>query len=116
MRVKKEIYYAKEQKEILEKILNILEIDENNKTFLLYELDNDKEKQEKILELKDDIHKYFTACKWGVFNTSIPKSEREYLLLLRNVIKSMNINMIGGRYTIKRNDNKIATQKYLIAI
>ena len=42
-----------------DKIIEILDLPETN-TITLYELDNDKEKQEKIIELILDIRKYFS--------------------------------------------------------
>ena len=46
---KKEIKYKKEQEEIFEKLLNIIDTN-GNKTFTLYEIDNDENKQKKIYE------------------------------------------------------------------
>ena len=37
------------------------EREDNNKSFLLCDLDNDTEKQNKIIEMKEEIQKYF-AC------------------------------------------------------
>ena len=50
---KKEIKYKKEQEEIIQKMITIL--DATNKTFILYDIDNDEEKQEQIYNLIDDI-------------------------------------------------------------
>ena len=58
MRLKSELY-KKEQEEMCEKIIGILDLPETN-TITLYELDNDKEKQKKIIELIPDIRKYFS--------------------------------------------------------
>ena len=55
----KSILYKKEQDEIINKIIDILVLDNNN-SIILYELDNDKIKQDKILELIPDIRKYFS--------------------------------------------------------
>ena len=49
MRLKYELY-KKEQEEICDKIIEILDLPETN-SITLYELDNDKEKQEKIIKL-----------------------------------------------------------------
>ena len=51
--------YHKEQNEIMDKIINILQLDEES-SILLYNLDNDKIKQQKIMDLIPDIRKYFT--------------------------------------------------------
>lgn len=58
MRLKSELY-KKEQEEMCDKIIEILDLPETN-TITLYELDNDKEKQKKIIELIPDIRKYFS--------------------------------------------------------
>lgn len=49
MRLKSELY-KKEQTEIINNIIEILDLD-NEKSTTLYELDNNKEKQNKIMEL-----------------------------------------------------------------
>ena len=46
----KSILYKKEQDGILDKLINILGLDDNNST-ILYELDNDENKQKQILDL-----------------------------------------------------------------
>ena len=51
MRIKLSEKYPKEKKEIYNKIITILNLKEDN-TILLCELDEDLEKQNKILELK----------------------------------------------------------------
>jgi hypothetical protein len=58
MRLKSELY-QKEQDEIVDKIIKILELDKDN-CITLYELDNDKEKQKKIMELSIPIRNFFT--------------------------------------------------------
>ena len=58
MRTKKEIY-KKEQNEIINKIISIVEI-EDNKQITLYELDNDIKKQKEIMDLIPTIRKYFS--------------------------------------------------------
>ena len=55
----KSILYKKEQDEITDKIINILELDNEN-SIILYNLDNDKTKQDKILELIPEIRKYYS--------------------------------------------------------
>ena len=58
MRLKEELY-KKEQDEILQKIINIIDLDKEN-SITLYELDIDTEKQNKIIDLIPDIRKYFS--------------------------------------------------------
>jgi len=60
MRIKLSDKYQNEREEICNKIITILDLKEDN-TFLLCELDEDIEKQNKIMDLKEEIQKYF-AC------------------------------------------------------
>ena len=53
--------YINERQIILEKIFEILNIDDSNNTFFLKDLDNDENKQNLILELELDIRKYFVC-------------------------------------------------------
>ena len=55
----KSILYKKEQDELVDKIINILELDNEN-SIILFNLDNDKTKQDKILELIPEIRKYYS--------------------------------------------------------
>jgi hypothetical protein len=48
----KSILYKKEQNELVDKIINILD---NENSIILFNLDNDKTKQDKILELIPEI-------------------------------------------------------------
>ena len=58
MRLKSELY-AKEQEEIMNKIVRILDLEHIN-CYTLYDLDNNKEIQEKIMELIPEIRKYYS--------------------------------------------------------
>ena len=58
MKLKSELY-KKEQKEILDKIIDILDLDKEN-SITLWHLDNDLKKQEKIMNLIPNTRKYFT--------------------------------------------------------
>ena len=58
----KSILYKKEQDELVDKIINILELDNEN-SIILYNLDNDKTKQDKILELISEIRKYYRGIR-----------------------------------------------------
>lgn len=108
MRLKSELY-AKEQDEIITKIIKILVLDEKG-CITLYDLDNDKNKQCMLLALLPDIRKYFSFGH--VTPLSKPDNyKRTYLSLIRNITKT--------KYQMKRKDfsftldgKKIRTQKY----
>jgi hypothetical protein len=102
----KSILYKKEQDEIINKIIDILVLDYNN-SIILYELDNDKIKQDKILELIPDIRKYFSFT--SVIGASEPdKAKRPYLSIIRQLTKS-KYNMLSCDYRIKEEGKGMRT-------
>ena len=108
MRLKEELY-KKEQEEILDKIIDILELDEEN-SITLHELDNDTEKQQKILNLIPDIRKYFSyACMKGVRNPE--QCKRHYLSIIKHITKK-EYNIYNSDCRIN-DDNQIRTTKYV---
>jgi hypothetical protein len=109
MRLKSELY-KKEQEEITDKIINILGLDDKNST-ILYNLDNNKDKQNKILELIPDIKKYYSFTI-SIGASDPTKAKRPYVSIIRQFTKT-KYNMISSDYKIKTNDDKIIrTKKY----
>ena len=58
MRLKRELY-KKEQNELTNKVIQIINLDEKGTT-TLHEIDTNKNKQNELLKLIPDIRKYFT--------------------------------------------------------
>ena len=82
----KSILYAKEQKEICDKVIDILKLDQNN-SILLYELDNDIDKQNQIMKLISDIRKYFRFD--NIMGVREPeKIDRPWLSIIRHTTKN----------------------------
>jgi AAA+ ATPase superfamily predicted ATPase len=110
MRLKSELY-KKEQEEICDKIIEILDLPETN-TITLYELDNDKEKQEKIIELIPDIRKYFS------FNSIKAVGEphrikRPWLSIIKQITK-LKYNISAKDHRIKVGDKVVRSILYNI--
>jgi hypothetical protein len=61
MRLKSELY-KKEQEEIVDKIITILDL-ENKTEYILYELDKNEEIQKQIIKLIPEIRKYYIQLK-----------------------------------------------------
>jgi hypothetical protein len=109
MRLKEELY-KKEQDEILQKIINIIDLDKEN-SITLYELDIDTEKQNKIIDLIPDIRKYFSlSFVKGVKNPELLK--RPYLSVIKQILKN-NYNIISSDFRTQIDENKIRTKKYI---
>ena len=110
----KSILYKKEQDELVYKIINILVLDNEN-SIILYNLDNDKIKQDKILKLIPEIRKYY------IFSTIIGASEptkakRPYLSIIRQLTKR-KYKLNSYDYRIKQDGKEdIRTKKYVFEL
>jgi len=110
----KSILYEKEQKDLVDKIINILELDNEN-SIILYNLDNDLDKQTKILELIPEIRKYYSFST--IIGASEPtKAKRPYLSIIRQLTKSKYI-LNSYDYRIKQDgEDDIRTKKYVFEL
>ena len=86
---KKSSIYEKEQKEILEKLYTITGVTDTNKTIAYYDIENDQKKIDEIMAMKDDIYKYFRAT-----TSKYVKITKEYISLIKLVLKQMNIKFL----------------------
>ena len=84
MRLKSELY-KKEQEEIVDKIIKILDL-ENKTEYTLYELDKNGEIQKQIMELIPKIRKYYSFN--GIKAVGEPnKVKRPWLSIIKHLIK-----------------------------
>ena len=84
MRLKSELY-KKEQEEIVDKIIEILDL-ENKTEYTLYELDKNEEIQKQIMELIPEIRKYYSFN--GIKAVGEPtKIKRPWLSIIKHLIK-----------------------------
>jgi hypothetical protein len=95
MRLKSELY-KKEQDDIIDKIISILDL-KNKNTYTLYELDKCEEIQTKIMELIPEIR------KWFAFNNIKAVGEpdrikRPWLSIIKQLVKT--------KYTIENNEQQ----------
>jgi hypothetical protein len=84
MRNKSELF-KKEQHQISLKIIEILQLDNNNQ-ITLYHLDNDTNKTQKIMNLIPDIRKYFSFS--SISGVEYPnKFKRPWMSIIRHITK-----------------------------
>jgi hypothetical protein len=108
MRLKSELY-KQEQEEIIDKIITILDLEHKN-TYTLYELDNNNEIQNKIMELVPEIRKWFSFN--GIKAVGEPeKIKRPWLSIIKHLIKK-KYNIISLDYHFTENGKHIRTQMY----
>jgi hypothetical protein len=108
MRLKSELY-KKEQEEIIDKIVKILDL-ENNNTYTLYELDNNEEIQKQIMELIPEIRKWFSFNNMKAVGEP-NKIKRPWLSIIKHLIKSKYI-MSSLDYHFTEKGKHIRTQMY----
>ena len=96
------------------KILKILEITPLNNSFILQELDKDLEKQQKILELENDINKNFPVTLWSYIKGI--KIDRLYINLIRTVFSSCKVKYIIKNTYMNVGDQKIPITTYIVNI
>lgn len=108
MRLKSELY-KKEQDEIIDKIITILDL-EHKTTYTLYELDNNKEIQNQIMGLIPEIRKWFSFN--GIKAVGEPsKIKRPWLSIIKHLLKT-RYNMVSLDYHFTENGKHIRTQMY----
>jgi hypothetical protein len=73
------------QKEVLDKFFIILEINKNNNTFSLKELDNNEKKQNDILGLEEAIKEAFCYSTWTCFRRDTKRKYNKYCKYLTKV-------------------------------
>jgi hypothetical protein len=99
-KTKNDVYFN-EQQDIVNKLNNILNISATNNTFILDDLKNDIDKQNKILELENDVKKFFAYTRWAYFSQNV---DNKYLSLMRSIYKntgydvSYKITSRNGKY------------------
>lgn len=108
MRLKSKLY-KKEQEEIVDKIVTILDL-ENKTEYTLYELDKNEEIQKQIMELIPEIRKYYSFN--GIKAVGEPnKIKRPWLSIIKHLIKK-KYNIVSLDYHFTEDKTHIRTQKY----
>ena len=109
MRLKSELY-KKEQDEIIEKIITILEL-ENKNTYTLYELDKNEEMQNKIMELIPEIRKWFSFNNMKAVGEP-SKRKRPWLCIIKQLLKE-KFSIESKDFQFTKNGKYIRTHNYL---
>jgi len=108
MRLKSELY-KKEQEDVIEKIISILDLTNKN-TYTLYELDKNEEIQNKIMELIPEIRKWFSFNNMKAVGEP-SKRKRPWLCIIKQLTKP-KYNLISEDFRLCDNGKKFRTHKY----
>lgn len=109
----KSILYRQEQEEIIESIIDIIQLD-NNKSISLYDLDNDMEKQDKIMNMIPEIRKFFSFST--IIGASEPhRAKRPYLSIIKQLCKKKyDISVYDCRIKIDGKD--VRSKRYVFVL
>ena len=108
MRLKSELY-KKEQEEIVDKIIIILDL-ENKNTYTLYELDNNENIQKQIMDLIPEIRKWFSFN--GIKAVGEPsKIKRPWLSIIKHLTKT-KYNIESKDFQFTEDGKYIRTHSY----
>jgi hypothetical protein len=108
MRLKSELY-EKQQENIRNKLITILDLERNN-PLVLYELDNNVELQQQIMSLIPEIRAFFSFN--DMVGVSEPhKTKRPYFCIIKYLLKPI-YNIINKEFHLTKEGKRIRTVKY----
>jgi hypothetical protein len=101
--------YVNERKEIMDKLFEIIHIQTENGVKFFYADDITEEKQKEIIDMKDNIKRYFIVSGWITYKNTV-KLDKVHMSLVRNLLKHENIN-----YTLTtKMFNGVKKTKYIL--
>jgi hypothetical protein len=109
MRLKSELY-KKEQDDIIDKIIRILDL-ENKNTYTLYELDKNEEIQKQIMELIPEIRKWFAFNNMKAVGEPT-RIKRPWLSIIKNLLK-FKYRIENKEHQFKINEKWIKSPIYI---
>ncbi len=108
MRLKSELY-KKEQEQVIDKMISILDL-QNKTTYTLYELDTNKDIQHKIMELIPEIRKWFSFN--GIKAVGEPsRIKRPWLSIIKHLLKT-KYSIESKDFQFTENGQRIRTHVY----
>ena len=108
---KKDDKYKEEQETTINKLIKILELDKN-KTFILYEVENNSNKIKQINELSEEVKKYF-PCNLISGAKQPEKVSRPWLSIMKYLLKR-KYKLVSSDHRIKEDDKIIRTRIFYI--
>ncbi len=103
IRRNKKQLYDKERNDIINKLNQLIGLNQNNNSVLLQELRDNNELKQELISMKDDIKKYYRCCRWGYFVSENNNQQGDEITLLKSILKDHG-------YSIYRKD--ITADKY----
>ena len=95
--------FQKERNEIFNKLKNIINITNDNNKIFYHDINNDDIKKQ-ILELKDDILKYYSLSTTSFYNSEKNNKIYNPLSVIRPIFKQHDYEILSKDVTTTRND------------
>ena len=106
--------YKNERDEIKKNIYELLKIDNSNKTFILYDIENSEEIKNKLNEMEYKIKKYFKVGNWNYYIQKNNGISSPRIGLIRALLKDCDIELTKKDISMMVNGKKIRTTKYYL--
>ncbi len=111
IRRNKKQLYDKERNDIINKLNQLIGLNQNNNSVLLQELRDNNELKQELISMKDDIKKYYRCCRWGYFVSENNGKKGDEISLLRAIYKEHNYKIPTQEVLIEYNGIKKKYQK-----
>jgi hypothetical protein len=112
--INKKTKYAKERSEFIEKINKLIGISETTNFVYLYDLENNDNLKNEMVNISNDIKKYYKCGHWGYFSKEKLRGMGNIISLIRCVYKDDDFLITTKKKNIERNNNKINSTVYFI--
>jgi hypothetical protein len=106
--------FMKERQDIINKLDKILGLDENNRTIILYYLQNDEKKIEDIKELAKMVMFYFSVSEWSYYKNKKKDVRNRELSLIKSIYKDSGYEIKKKLKPVLEGDIKIMSIEYEI--
>jgi len=110
----KRLNYADEKKVISNRILELIGITDSNKIFYSHLLDENKDVQNEILNLDDEIKRIFPISTWNAYKPGNENMDRRYLSLIKYVLKATDVKFNSASLKMNYKGSTINTTVYTI--
>jgi hypothetical protein len=109
----KHIVYAQQRNNILNNVLKIIGISDSNSLFYSHIISDNINIQQQLLDLTDDLKKYYATSTWSTFKNTIDV-ENKALSIVRMLLKEHNIKYKSTPVKIKIGLKTISSTQYQI--
>jgi hypothetical protein len=113
-RNKKQLFVV-ERKEIIDKLSEIIKLEENKNVVVYDDLVENMELKEYIIENIENIKKYYTCSKWGYFTCQHHGYEKDEVTLTRAIYKDEGYKILSSQKTsTRKNIKKVYTELHFL--